>query len=726
MNARRARHSHICGCLASVLLLVSASGALAQERNYLIVSAPEYVGSAPLTQFINHRTSRGFNVSVYSVPPGTSRQDIKAHIQSLWGTPDAPEFLLIVGDTSGATSTGTTIPHWVGQGSRQATTDLPYACMDAGDDWYPDMFHGRFSVTSVNMLQQVVDKTICVESGNFSDPNYVRRAAMLATDDPTAGASTLHEMIISSFLEPAGFTVTRVYAAAGGSTAHISAAVNAGVLFTVYFGHSGSGGWSSPSFSQSNVNALTNEGLYGLTMGWSCNTAHYDYDECFGETWLRAANKGAAAYLSASNFVWWSGYEAWESSRRMENYFFKAVFRKKIWEVGPAWQDALWAILGDPAFGPTHDHTRNIFEQMVLLGDPALRLPLRALDLSLPNGWPEFIPPDVPTPIVLRIADAIQSYVADSGQLHYRYSGGEYEVVPLVPLGDGLYVGTLPPPGCSAAPEYYFSAMGDQEDTVYLPEDAPRQVLTSIVATTTTLFTDDFEADQGWTVWNDPGLTTGAWERAIPLGTGQVGAPVADYDGSGQCFVTDNRGGAYDVDGGPTRLISPTIDISGMNDVYVRYARWAYCDDGLPPAQDFLDVEFSADDGTTWTAVEHVSGSGGWVRQEIRVSDFVPLTAQFRMRFSINDTPNNSLTEAGLDAVVIYDRACGLEAMLGDLNCDGALNVFDIDPFVLALTEPAAYAAAYPDCDANRADCNRDGNVNVFDIDPFVQLITGG
>jgi hypothetical protein len=356
--------------------------------------------------------------------------------------------------------------------------------MDSGDDWYPDMFHGRFSVTSVNMLQQVVDKTICVESGNFSDPNYVRRAAMLATDDPTAGAATLHETIISSFLEPAGFTVTRVYAAAGGGTSHISAAVNAGVLFTVYFGHSGSGGWSSPSFSQSNVNALTNEGLYGLTMGWSCNTAHYDYDECFGETWLRAANKGAAAYLSASNYVWWSSSADWESSRRMENYFFKAVFRKEICEVGPAWQDALWTILGDPAFGPTHDHTRNIFEQMVLLGDPALRLPLRALDLSLPNGWPEFIPPDVPTPIVLRIADAAQSYLPDSGRLYYRYSGDEYQSVPLVPLGDGLYEGILPPPGCNANPEYYFSATGDQEDTVYLPELAPQQVLTSIVATT--------------------------------------------------------------------------------------------------------------------------------------------------------------------------------------------------------------------------------------------------
>ena len=62
---------------------------------------------------------------------------------------------------------------------------------------------------------------------------------------------------------------------------------------------------------------------------------------------------------------------------------------------------------------------------------------------------------------------------------------------------------------------------------------------------------------------------------------------------------------------------------------------------------------------------------------------------------------------------------------LGDLNCDGVVNAFDIDPFVLALTDPAGYAAAFPDCDIMLADCNGDGVVNAFDIDPFVALLVG-
>jgi hypothetical protein len=43
----------------------------------------------------------------------------------------------------------------------------------------------------------------------------------------------------------------------------------------------------------------------------------------------------------------------------------------------------------------------------------------------------------------------------------------------------------------------------------------------------------------------------------------------------------------------------------------------------------------------------------------------------------------------------------------------------------VALTDPAGYAAAWPDCDRMLADCNGDGEVNAFDIDPFVELLTG-
>ena len=63
--------------------------------------------------------------------------------------------------------------------------------------------------------------------------------------------------------------------------------------------------------------------------------------------------------------------------------------------------------------------------------------------------------------------------------------------------------------------------------------------------------------------------------------------------------------------------------------------------------------------------------------------------------------------------------------LAGDSNCDGAINAFDIDPFVKALADRAAWEAAYT-CDYFCAnDCNFDGAVNAFDIDPFVLILAG-
>ncbi|TWT43881.1 hypothetical protein RAS1_02810 [Phycisphaerae bacterium RAS1] len=69
---------------------------------------------------------------------------------------------------------------------------------------------------------------------------------------------------------------------------------------------------------------------------------------------------------------------------------------------------------------------------------------------------------------------------------------------------------------------------------------------------------------------------------------------------------------------------------------------------------------------------------------------------------------------------------CGPAGVPGDMDCDGDANVLDINAFVLALIDPAGYAAMFPNCDINNADINDDGFVDVLDINPFVALLAGG
>jgi hypothetical protein len=60
----------------------------------------------------------------------------------------------------------------------------------------------------------------------------------------------------------------------------------------------------------------------------------------------------------------------------------------------------------------------------------------------------------------------------------------------------------------------------------------------------------------------------------------------------------------------------------------------------------------------------------------------------------------------------------------GDVNCDGDVDFGDINPFVMALTNPAAYDAAYPGCPLANRDINGDGLVDFGDINPFVTVLT--
>jgi hypothetical protein len=66
-----------------------------------------------------------------------------------------------------------------------------------------------------------------------------------------------------------------------------------------------------------------------------------------------------------------------------------------------------------------------------------------------------------------------------------------------------------------------------------------------------------------------------------------------------------------------------------------------------------------------------------------------------------------------------------LPRLLGDMNCDGAVDNFDITPFVLALNDPTAYGTTYVGCNILHGDVNGDGNVDNFDITPFVALLSG-
>jgi hypothetical protein len=200
--------------------------------------------------------------------------------------------------------------------------------------------------------------------------------------------------------------------------------------------------------------------------------------------------------------------------------------------------------------------------------------------------------------------------------------------------------------------------------------------------------------------WSDVGGgVDGVRQMAVfgPSGTGQVAELYALGNGltkwDGQCWE------AVEVPGG---LPQPRGD-----------SPLAVLDLGSGPA---LYVSAGTAvlswDGQTWTTVADGGGA---------VTGFAALAEPGGPALYLSGI---GLVAAGSPTVTYFARwGCPPGFSLADLNCDGAVDTYDIDPFVIALVDPPLYASAFPDCYREAADCNGDGAVNVFDIDPFVEVL---
>ena len=294
------------------------------------------------------------------------------------------------------------------------------------------------------------------------------------------------------------------------------------------------------------------------------------------------------------------------------------------------------------------------------------------LSFTYPDGLPDFIYANGGTVVRVEVEGNAGEPMLNSGMMYYNIGSGWVPQI-MDMISPDVYEVTFPFCDCGSEVLYYFKAKTDENEQVNDPADAPTKTFSTISAYDMAIvFEDNFDTDQGWTVVNSFNFIDGAWERGTPIGGGDRGDPLNDYDGSGYCFLTDNVDGNSDVDGGYTFLISPSFDLSEGNAI-VNYALWYTNNDGYDPNNDLFRVFVSNNNGLNWTHIETFGpvSSLGWTEHSFVIDNFVTTSNQVKIRFEVSDVGDGSIVEAGIDNVSIVMIDCdwpGYAFLPGDVN----------------------------------------------------------
>lgn len=268
----------------------------------MLVVADDALAGA-VAPFVAWKQQKGQTVELITTSSvGGTAAGIQGAVTTRYQSAAGLTYLVLVGDLAQVpTNTGT---------YESADSDSRYAMVD-GSDLYPDLFVSRISATNVQQVADQVEKFVRYERdpdlGAAAD--WYHMGTGLASNEGTPADYERVEWLRQDLLGYTFSFVDEIYQPTG-TTADITAALNAGRSLINYVGHGSGTSWSNPYFSVSDVHALEN----GWTQPWildvSCSNGDFSTSECFAEAWLRATGadgnpNGAVATYSASTLASW-------------------------------------------------------------------------------------------------------------------------------------------------------------------------------------------------------------------------------------------------------------------------------------------------------------------------------------------------------------------------------------------------------------------------------------
>jgi hypothetical protein len=145
------------------------------------------------------------------------------------------------------------------------------------------------------------------------------------------------------------------------------------------------------------------------------------------------------------------------------------------------------------------------------------------------------------------------------------------------------------------------------------------------------------------------------------------------------------------VDGGCTSLVSPVLNLAGMQKAYLYLWRWFF-QSGL--GGDNWSLQVSNNNGLTWVDLEVLTTRQNvWTPVTVDLETVLPLTAFMRLRARVCDPGIDSVVEGALDDVRI-EALPPLPASVGDAG--GAPSTVRIQPNPMRTNAKIAFRMSTP------------------------------
>jgi hypothetical protein len=297
---------------------------------------------------------------------GSTSTQIYNYIKNSYDSDNTLTFVLLVGDHA-------QVPSMI---FRSGGSDPSYSLVSGNDD-YPDIIVGRFSAETNAQVTTMVNRSIMYE--NMTEQSWFHKGIGIASDDgPGDDGEYDYQHVRNIRTELLNYhysSVDELYdgsqggqdAAGDPTVAMVSSSVNNGASIINYTGHGNYDRWMTSNFTNTNVNALTNDNKLPFIFSVACQNGNFTGYTCFSETWLRATNNSTSNATGAIAFYGSSVNQGWDPPMKAQDQFNSLLISDSYFTFGALCFNAALGMMS--AYG---QEGIDEFKNWNIFGDPSL------------------------------------------------------------------------------------------------------------------------------------------------------------------------------------------------------------------------------------------------------------------------------------------------------------------------------------------------------------------